>query len=227
MAVSLKEFLAKLDVSNDSHWTADGAPRLDVLKKLSGNAATRDEVNKAWPGFSRATAAQGGSATAEVAAAIAATPPPKDTPEGVTAPAPVNEPVVADPEPEAEEPATDEEISEAHEDHRVQTAKLEQLRKVAADAKIAVEKQERVVDAAADMMAKLDKTLGNNQSTISNWLARQAELREQRGRNIMTLRESGVKLKEVLAAVAPSKIDAAMARKNTLHSKRPVRGLTK
>lgn len=49
------EVLAKLDVNNDEHWTADGAPRMDVIEHIAGEKYTRDDIKKAAPKFNRAT----------------------------------------------------------------------------------------------------------------------------------------------------------------------------
>jgi hypothetical protein len=54
----LKEALQKLDVGNDNHWTQDGSPRLETIKFLNaGNAVTREELDKEFPGFNKSTAA--------------------------------------------------------------------------------------------------------------------------------------------------------------------------
>lgn len=46
--------LGQLDANNDDHWTADGLPRLDVMKDLSGvKDLNRDTVTKANPKFNR------------------------------------------------------------------------------------------------------------------------------------------------------------------------------
>jgi hypothetical protein len=46
--------LVALDVDNDDHWTAEGLPRLDVMKGLcGGGAVTRTEVTAANPEFTR------------------------------------------------------------------------------------------------------------------------------------------------------------------------------
>ncbi len=51
--VSIVEALAALDVDNDEHWTDDGAPRMSVLKDLTGQDVTRQQVTDAAPKFSR------------------------------------------------------------------------------------------------------------------------------------------------------------------------------
>jgi hypothetical protein len=47
--------LGKLDQKDDSHWTSDGAPRVDVLSKMVGEELTRAAIVGAAPDFTRAT----------------------------------------------------------------------------------------------------------------------------------------------------------------------------
>ncbi len=57
--MSIKNSLAKLDPTNEDHWTSDGLPRLEVLKKISGDATlTRKQVTDADPSFSRASVSE-------------------------------------------------------------------------------------------------------------------------------------------------------------------------
>ena len=48
---ALKQFMQ----DNDEHWTADGAPRIDVVEGFLGEKTTRGEVSKAAPKFNRAS----------------------------------------------------------------------------------------------------------------------------------------------------------------------------
>jgi hypothetical protein len=43
--MTITEALHKLDPANDSHWTTDGLPVLDVVSKLVGKTVTRDELD--------------------------------------------------------------------------------------------------------------------------------------------------------------------------------------
>lgn len=52
--VSLEQALTQLDPKNEDHWTADGAPRMDVLQELTGDPVlTRAKVNQVAANFSR------------------------------------------------------------------------------------------------------------------------------------------------------------------------------
>lgn len=56
--MELKTALTELDVKNDEHWTADGAPKVDVLKEMTGDASlTRQAIVDAAPHFTRANPA--------------------------------------------------------------------------------------------------------------------------------------------------------------------------
>lgn len=49
------KILTQLDSGNDDHWTDDGAPSLEAVQLIGNDTTiTRDQVNKAIPGFSRA-----------------------------------------------------------------------------------------------------------------------------------------------------------------------------
>ena len=53
MKEKIIEALRKLDVANDSHWTADGLPRLDKMEELLGENVSRADVNGALTGFKK------------------------------------------------------------------------------------------------------------------------------------------------------------------------------
>ena len=57
--MTLTDALDALDVNNDEHWTAGGAPKLKVLKELTGNdnLTVSDVVDCLPVGFNRANAA--------------------------------------------------------------------------------------------------------------------------------------------------------------------------
>lgn len=57
MDEKIKEALGKLDPKNDNHWTADGAPRIETLRMLTGTPSlTRDDVLKTDQAFNREAA---------------------------------------------------------------------------------------------------------------------------------------------------------------------------
>ena len=50
----LTDALEKLNPLDDSHWTSDGAPRLDVLRSFTDNKSlSKSQVQKAAPKFNR------------------------------------------------------------------------------------------------------------------------------------------------------------------------------
>ncbi len=54
--MEIKEALAQLDHANDEHWTADGAPRVEVVAELTGNKdLKRKDITDAAPKFTRQT----------------------------------------------------------------------------------------------------------------------------------------------------------------------------
>ena len=53
----ITDALAKLDPTNDNHWTSDGLPRIDTVKMLAGDPTlTRETITAEMPNFSRQTA---------------------------------------------------------------------------------------------------------------------------------------------------------------------------
>lgn len=122
MSKDIKPYLAQLDPANGEHWTADGLPRLDVLKGLAGFAVTRDDLNKVAPGFTRKNAEVPGEKPVEQT-------PPQTTPE------PANNEVDDRPEDgagdeeESKDPTEDESESEGDEKHAARV-ELDEARKV-------------------------------------------------------------------------------------------------
>ena len=56
------EALSKLDTNNDNHWTADGLPRIETVRMLSGDQGiTREQITAEAPDFSRSAAILPGS----------------------------------------------------------------------------------------------------------------------------------------------------------------------
>lgn len=52
--MDLKEALKELDVTNDDHWTANGAPDVQIIKDLTRNhTITRQNIAELYPMFSR------------------------------------------------------------------------------------------------------------------------------------------------------------------------------
>jgi len=58
MSDKIKEALQKLDPANENHWTADGSARLETVKfNMGGTAVSREELDAAFPGFNKDSAA--------------------------------------------------------------------------------------------------------------------------------------------------------------------------
>lgn len=51
----IRKILAAFDPVDDSLWTTDGAPRLDIVIQRAGHNVTRAQIREAAPGFSRMT----------------------------------------------------------------------------------------------------------------------------------------------------------------------------
>lgn len=226
----IKAALAKLDVSNDNHWTQDGAPRLDTVKMFAGDQSlTRDAVTAAAPGFSRASALQALQAAAAPAAGAS-------TPEGTSAPpASAQQPPTAEKQPPVAPVQTPPDLQQEQDEGEGQGDPAELLREEIAHARANLEQgyQYRAkVDAelkkAQDHLAGLEAQLEKlqpketNAQAIQKYLATQRQLLAQRSEKAIAWKQAGIDLKNIIPQPAP--IDAAMRRKNTRGGSRPVRG---
>lgn len=218
MNIKIEEALAKLDPTNDNHWTADGLPRIDTVKMLAGDQGlTRDSITAVSPTFNREQALAGGviavvapttqaqaegAVAATVATAVQAIPVATPTPKAAK-PAEVIVVGVA-PQLNAEEYATEIEFREAG------VAVATKLRN---DAQAVLdEAQARLDDAINAHFAS--GAAESNADAISGYLSSQRKLLEHRAEQAATLREAGITAKS-LAAMLPSKapIDRALAGK--------------
>ena len=68
MKEALLTALNALDKNDDAYWTAEGLPRLDILKSMIGQPVTREDIANVAPGFSRTSE---GPATAPTEAPVA------------------------------------------------------------------------------------------------------------------------------------------------------------
>ena len=51
--MDIKQALQKLDFENDEHWTSDGLPMISALKEITGTELTRQQITQADPEFNR------------------------------------------------------------------------------------------------------------------------------------------------------------------------------
>lgn len=87
---AIRSVLVQLVVGEESHWTAEGLPRVDVISQLVGAAVTREQITDAAPLFTRQN-------------------PSLDQPQAVEP-----EPTAPAPQPAAPPRSTDEEQKAAH-----------------------------------------------------------------------------------------------------------------
>lgn len=213
--------LKSLDHTKDEHWTADGLPRIDVVKQIAGEQAiTRDDIVAAAPTFTRANAAA--AAPGAAPAAPAATPPVATAPTAPAAPtappapakaaAPVLRPAKGDPAAIAEATAT----LKAAQD------KLSEIDKYLAEGKKAREDQVRVVEASQSALDAV-QPIQTNTDAIQAYLARQRATLAERGEQIAAAtkfqREHGFRLADLIPKRA--KIDQVMARRSGYGNSRP------
>lgn len=216
MQDQINEALALLDPANDEHWTADGAPRVDVVQELTGlEKLVRKDITTAAPNFTRATAAapepepSEGDDEQEPDAAEQDEGP--DSPELAELKAQAEELVPEEP--------SDEVRAQAREEFAALEAKFKALAKDREDIAKELEQAQKEMDEAYDRMLKVDPDMTNGEA-IQEFIKRQNQNRLDRALRTQKILQ-GIDRK-TLDPRAP--IDAAMARNNSRGSTRPTRG---
>ena len=213
----LQNALLQLDTESDNHWTADGLPRLDTVKFISGvSNVTRADLTAAAPGFSRAVPAF------EMAQ-------PGNTPEpAIAPPVPPAEPPAVEPVPPAiETPEVPEGVMqvEAVEPEKpvVDTSGLEQ-QLAAVREEMGVKQLQRdqlsnellqLAAKEAQLAAEVEEVspAESSQEAIQSYPASQRKVLQTRGERITHLRKEGITQQAVFGGLrAP--IDDALAAKN-------------
>jgi hypothetical protein len=221
--------LGQLDVGNDAHWTSDGLPRIDTVKFLVGDQSlTREDINKAAPGFSRANTALPGVQPDQAAQGAAGggstdtgsiAPPAADTQAGPADNGGSNGEVHQEAAEGAgqSEPLTERAALEA--ELAVAQAELDEIEQAFVRAETirskAREKRDRIL-VAIDRLPAEPST-----APFLGYLASQARQLETRAAQRRALNESGVNLKDLMAITGASPLDVAMARKTGYGTKRP------
>lgn len=236
MTQQIIDALAKLDVNNDNHWTADGLPRLDTIKALAENPGiTRDMVTLAMPGFNRYSPTKPAQPAVQqqvVASPVSPSWPSVAQETPALLPEPVIEQVqtvVTEAVAQAEQlmvdvvQSTSEVIDQVLDSLENQIAKqiklVDQAREAKDKAIIEFEQQRRKLDTLIEQRPRVDNHKDNAQA-IQDYLESQRRTLMERAERMRMIKESGVNLKELTANLrAP--IDAAMSRKNSRGAQRP------
>lgn len=197
-----------LDPEDDSLWTQDGLPRIDVVAKAAGmSGLTRSDLNGAGSGLDRESlrAAAAPAVPSEAAASTA-----QESAQ------PTQEPAKPQDDPDApladlgEQPDTS--LDGPHRELKLAQDILEQKRSELNAAQQAFDEQVQHVDrllVAVEQAAPLETTMDSIQMYLESQ-KRQRELKAARSRQ---LSEAGVSLKELGALTnVRSPLDQAMAR---------------
>jgi hypothetical protein len=166
--------LAKLDRTNDNHWTQDHKPRIEAVRFLAGDqSVTREDIEAASPGFSRL--------------------PPQNSQEKVDASAATVQPSFdADAQTEQDaQVSTDDEITTAKKRLAVARDRKAEADQEFAAATLAVDK---LIEAGAEPPETISRQ-------IQAYQARQREILEERATKLQALK--GVPLKDILPQRAP------------------------
>jgi hypothetical protein len=211
----ITDALAKLDPNNNDHWTADGLPRLDSLKIMTGNPGlTRDMVQAAAPDFVRPTGTAQGPAQAATSDPVQGSSPTDDNaPQaGPTGPSSTDDTL-----PTMLNPTV---AVEGGEDAEVLRAQLGDLRleydAISTGILRARQRQAELqneMDAVHNRLVELEKI--TPQDAISGYLAAQRVELEERAKRIRAVADTGHSLNEVAKAISPSPLDMALRGRRT------------
>lgn len=215
MSAKLQEALAKLDVGNDNHWTADGLPRLDTVRFMTGDqSVTRESINQVAPGFSRASAAVTTAAPVQPEVTLVAPVGGVVAAEGTGIGIPVAQLAAPEGEADGEVASLAQEIADGEE-------YLNQLRSARGELDKRFKEATEQLEKLKDRMTVL-VPLETTSTTIQGYLQRQQQVLAERAARKQVLKDSGVNFRDLLGSLqAP--IDAAMARKNNRGTGRPGR----
>lgn len=222
MSESIIKGLTALDPSNDSHWTTDGQPRLDIVRTLASDpTVSREGINKVAPGFSRSApiitggtevSPQTSAQPAEQQAATVVTPttetaPQAQAPEKVAAPA--SEGAAQTTESEPKEVDTVESVTKEMEQVQEAMSYANEQRSAWSSR---VEECQNRIHVLQNKLARLAGPGPNSQTAIQKYLENQKKLLSQRsviGDALRSMDFDPVKLAKSLQ----SPLDAALARK--------------
>lgn len=202
--------LERLDPSNDEHWTNAGEPRVEAVSALLGEDVTRAAIQNAAPGFVRPDSGETGEGSEESGTS--------DDPrtDEEAPPADPREAASDRPDPYKfdggpSDPAERKAWLEAS-----MHALAEDLRK-GAQVLDALNREYQTIakeapDPTPEERFKADK---------AHYNLTQEALRADRSERLQMLRDSKVDINQIAAIVHPSRLDAAMARRNTRGARRP------
>ena len=250
--MDIKSALLSLDKTDDSLWTADGAPRIDVISALVGTAVKRPDIINAYPGFSRTfTENENDGTTQPDADAETAPDAGSDDPTGDASAEAENAEAETDGDVDDDGPALGD-LNDDLSDIGVLTmdeVRAMTVRELAADPELLAEAI-RVADAdavtkndimkaakaemerAARLASRLREIKTNatkNENPNLEYIRSQNAVRAARAKNAQMFLANGTTPKDVIKALTTkSPLDAAMAgRKAAPGAKRPQRSIMK
>lgn len=215
--MDLKQALANLDTSDESHWTSDGLPRVDVVSTMIGVDVTRKQITDCAPGLTRTSAieSEDGDESRD--------PEPDPAPE--IQPEPVSEFVPDDADVGVvmlrdevlgmtlEEIAAgghelaDRALAEFSRQHQVLLRRRAQVDAALTD----VSKRSEIVDRIKN---RLPKDGSDKRSGLSAYLEQQRANRERKVKAAQRFVEQGTSARDVVSALDPrSQLDVAMQRR--------------
>jgi hypothetical protein len=224
MTMNIRQALATLDPENDTHWTADGLPLVDIVSALVGSPVKRQDITDAAPSLTRDTAAARMPDEAPAGDGLfgdeGGQPPLETVPQAPQAAA----------QPEAVPSVLQLSISTLMGDPALARQALTELEGRIAQAHATKREAEKALDGLNTLAAALSAFLDRLQradpqagtAEIRAYLNRGNEARAERTARARAFLNAGTTAKEDREQLEPrSKLDQAMARKNTRGAQRP------
>lgn len=196
--MDLKQALSKLNHQDDSHWTSDGLPRIDILAELTGDKElTRKAVTEASPQLTRESFAE--ALEEEVSDVLSRS---------------MNEVLRSE---ELTREALEALSTKAEAKLREKKGIEDELRQLWAKVQVC----ERNLIA----FSRANKNRGN--SGVKDYLERQRKNRERRAARAQEFIDSGTTAKDVIDVInSKSKLDQAMNQRGSKNPRPPARALS-
>lgn len=230
--MTIIQALKQLDVGNDAHWTASGAPLMSVMEELTGNSdLTRAMVTEAAPLFSRdspelpeETPGDTEQPKGDMSGETQTETPPEVTEDPPEKPpeTPLEQPTSENDEDEDDEGDEDESPEDRRarllEEHKAAQEKVHEIRGALVEGKKMLEKAMAESDRIAEMLYE-EPSHGANQQAITDYIKSQAKQRAARLNRRQKVLEA---LGPDEASGSASQLDQAMSRKTKRGTHRPV-----
>lgn len=195
--LSIGDALDQLDHSNQNHWTADGKPRIDTMRLLTGNnQLTREDIVAEFPDFVRVVQV--------------VTPPPPPLPFQIEDPN-----LQEGDDSIIEDSNLQETLIDDSDDDDLSLTELLEVRQNALNALLSqrelldaeIAKSQTVVDDLILKTEAVEKQDNSNAQVIRSYLDSKIQSADEKAKRLKMLNDSGLDFKLLAAELRPSPVD--------------------